>query len=318
VGFSPGRVIIDSENTKSELYKSCKDCRDFTKERNKERLENKKEIADKNGNFYCTNCHKEKSFDERAKNLDETYSILCLSCKDIERERSKNIRKIYNDSKLEFIFKFEASCQKCKCIFIKTDEEYNFQTIETYVKDNVKYLLYNSIEYTVENFLINFKDKLELRIIQLDHLTEEEQREREILSPEEIYIKKVRNVSKMSSKHAIKLESLKCQNLCIKCHLEETINREKGVKYNSRSKSEREKLEYVNQIKINNLGCSICKFWKPDLLRFFDFDHMDPKIKIDSISRIVKDNKYTIDDLIEETNKCRVLCKNCHIIHTLK
>ena len=122
----------------------------------------------------------------------------------------------------------------------------------------------------------------------------------------------------MSSEDAIRLEALKCQNLCCQCHLEETILRENGIADNSRSYLEREKLNYINQLKIKYAGCAICKFWDVNLIRFFDMDHLNPENKTEAVSRMVKDNKYTLDNLIKECNKCRVLCRHCHIIHTSK
>jgi hypothetical protein len=220
---------------------------------------------------------------------------------------------------LEFIFESQVSCQKCECIFLKPfDDGYICPRFSTYEDNRIRYLNFDGERYNVKDFLNVFKDYLELRIIQLDHLTEEEQRDRGILQPDEKYIPKVRNVSRMSSKHAIKLESMKCQNLCAKCHLEETIDREIGITYNSRSHLEREKLEYVNQHKINNLGCAICKIWNSNLTRFFDLDHIDPSNKRESVSRMIKDSQFTLRDVIDECKKCRVLCRHCHIIHTSK
>jgi len=89
-----------------------------------------------------------------------------------------------------------------------------------------------------------------------------------------------------------------------------------GQIVNSKSHFERKKLAYVNQIKINNLGCSICKYWDPNLIRFFDLDHINPTDKEECLSRMIKDKEYSMEDVIEECKKCRVLCRHCHIIHT--
>jgi hypothetical protein len=198
------------------------------------------------------------------------------------------------------------------------NDDYGVIRLSTYKIDNLRYVSYDSKEYLAENFLKIDQKNLELRIIELDHLPEEDQRARGLLLPHEPYIPKVRNVSKMSSESAVKLESLKCQHLCMKCHLQETIDREIGTPYNSKSYAEREKLEYVNKIKEENLGCSICGYWNPNLIRFFDLDHIVPENKIKEVARIVKDNSYSMQDLIDECKKCRVLCRDCHRIHTIK
>jgi len=60
----------------------------------------------------------------------------------------------------------------------------------------------------------------------------------------------------------------------------------------------------LHQLKIN--GCAICGYCACD--RSLDFHHVNPK-----------DKKYVIaiytmarKDLVEELNKCILLCRNCH------
>lgn len=299
----------------SMLYNNCNYCRDYITGTTKIRVNKKKTIAVNTNKFYCSNCNKTKELTEQAPNLDGTMSILCHPCKDIERERSVNIRCHYNESKSNQIYQSEVSCQKCECIFLHNPEnEFAIITLQTYNIEGARYVDYNNITYIIKQFFDLFKDMLELRIIQLDHLTEEEQIERNIISDSESYIPKIRNVSKMSSKETINSEAKKCQNLCARCHVKETILREKGIAYNSRSHSERLKLEYVNELKRH--GCEICKYSDPNFMRFFDMDHIDKQTKIKEISRMIKDNNYSIEDVIDECKKCRVLCRHCHIIHT--
>jgi hypothetical protein len=155
---------------------------------------------------------------------------------------------------------------------------------------------------------------LELDILEFDHLPENEQRAKGFLLPEETFIPKIRNVSKMSSEAAIRLEAAKCQLVCTRCHVEETVRRERGLDITARSHSEREKMAYVNDIKIK--GCEICSYANAELLRFFHLDHIRPENKVENISRMVKDNQYLLDDVKRELIKCRVLCGHCHKIHT--
>ena len=37
-----------------------------------------------------------------------------------------------------------------------------------------------------------------------------------------------------------------------------------------------------------------------------------------NISKMCMDPGYSLDDVIQECNKCRVLCKHCHRIHTFR
>ena len=72
-------------------------------------------------------------------------------------------------------------------------------------------------------------------------------------------------------------------------------------------KSRQSKSDYVNSIKAN--GCSICGYNK--CLRALTFHHLDPLIKIDSISNLLSKSapRQRID---EEIKKCILVCANCH------
>ena len=63
-------------------------------------------------------------------------------------------------------------------------------------------------------------------------------------------------------------------------------------------------------------GCSICGFLDENLLRFLHFDHLNPVDKIANVSTMVYDEKCSMNDVIKECQKTRVLCGHCHIIHT--
>lgn len=47
----------------------------------------------------------------------------------------------------------------------------------------------------------------------------------------------------------------------------------------------------------------------------FDFDHIDRKTKAFNISKAVKCG-YSLERITGELRKCRLLCANCHLIHT--
>ena len=96
--------------------------------------------------------------------------------------------------------------------------------------------------------------------------------------------------------------------------MRETIRREVGLDIKERSHSERQKLDITNSLKLK--GCEVCGYADKTMLRFLDFDHIDPLMKREVISRMVKDNAYSADELLTEINKCRIVCRHCHIIHT--
>jgi hypothetical protein len=247
--------------------------------------------------------------------LNGSLSTLCITCKGLEKIRSLNLRLTYNNLKLEYMQKCQSSCEKFQCIFLKPFENtHSVVKFETFEKDGIRYFEYEGDICPVLN-VINFQpDLLELAILEFDHLPESEQRTRGMLSSNEQYIPKKNQVCKLSSETAMRLEVLKCQLLCGKCHLIETIIRESSGGIREKSILEQQKLEYTNGLKL--LGCELCKYRNDDLPRFFHFDHIDPKIKKDNVSRMIKDGAYTLDEVITECKKCRILCKDCHIIHT--
>lgn len=303
----------EPNNTKSELYRTCKNCRDIAAEKHRESREIFKEIALKNNMFYCTNCHKEKPHEENAPNINGK-STLCIDCKLKEKIRSNKLKSIIKNIKMEFISKHECSCWLCETIYLKNNNNNSAIELEVYIINDKKYVKLNDTEYLVKDFLLKYIDDLELSILQFDHLSENEQRELGLLLPDEVFVPKKRNVTKLSSESAIRLEVLKCQLVCARCHVIETIRRENGKPYNSRSYHERDKFDYSNELKLK--GCENCGYKNPELPRFFDYDHVDPGNKIKEISRMIKDKNYSLDDFLLEISKCRILCHHCHIIHT--
>lgn len=72
---------------------------------------------------------------------------------------------------------------------------------------------------------------------------------------------------------------------------------------------------YIKKVKFvkdlaSKKGCSICGERNPI---FLDFDHIDPETKRYKISSLYS---YSWDNIFKELNKCRVLCTNCHYLHT--
>ncbi len=210
--------------------------------------------------------------------------------------------------------KHQCSCQRCNCIFLQPLEStYHHIELKTYLQNDQRYVIYKEKTYSVVDFLEIFKDILEYRIIELDHLTEKEQRERNIINSSESFIEKQGSVSKMQNEYSMRKEAKITQNLCCKCHLIVTIEREKKIKQTMPLHIQNKK-NYVNNLKKN--GCSECHFKDDDLFRYLEFDHLDPMEKIDNISVMVLNYDYTLEQLIEECRKCRILCRSCHKIHT--
>jgi len=82
---------------------------------------------------------------------------------------------------------------------------------------------------------------------------------------------------------------------------------------------QREKNRYINNCKmLDNLkinGCSICGYNKCN--SSLDFHHVNPEDKHFPTSSLTIRRKT--EDIVNELNKCILLCKNCHYeIHYLK
>lgn len=78
--------------------------------------------------------------------------------------------------------------------------------------------------------------------------------------------------------------------------------------------------QITNKIK-SERGCEVCG-WNvhPAGLQF---DHIDPSTKyrtksgkVVHPSDMIKGNRYALRTVLAELAKCRVICANCHAIHT--
>ena len=82
------------------------------------------------------------------------------------------------------------------------------------------------------------------------------------------------------------------------------INKEGRAKYQKKRYTESQKI--LNELKVN--GCAICGYNKCNAS--LDFHHTNPKDK----KFLINNNKCSMNItlLIEEVNKCILLCRNCH------
>lgn len=86
-------------------------------------------------------------------------------------------------------------------------------------------------------------------------------------------------------------------------------HRDKKREYNRNYFANRKRKLYrlSDNIK-HNFGCSVCGENDPNVLIFH---HINPNEKKTCVSNLIRGND--IDKLLEEMNKCIVLCANCHI-----
>lgn len=106
-------------------------------------------------------------------------------------------------------------------------------------------------------------------------------------------------------------EGSKCEMRCVMCHIRRTKQQLNFGTANSLKKV------FLDEVKRNSAGCEECGWFDESLLEALDFDHLDPSSKNASVSAMVN-CAFTIDDMKNEISMCRVLCRKCHRLHTLK
>lgn len=294
-------------------YKNCLDCRQHSRAKSVRGEKNRKLKIVPEGYFYCTGCRKHKPQSEISTKIIGTgNNTRCKECQEKDNAYNKRhnleLKESYRKIQLEYILKNQSSREICKSIFLMPEPGTQFCIeLKTREENNERYLDYKNKTYLVKDFLDEFKNLLELRILDFDHLPENEQREGETYIPKKACVRSMHNEKDMRT------EAKKCQLLDCKCHVKITVSRETTDKrYNS---GRLKKMEYVNDIK-RETGCIICGYLDEDLLRFIEMDHIDPDIKIDCVSHMVLYDNYTLADVIEECEKCRPLCRFCHRIHS--
>jgi hypothetical protein len=294
-------------------YTCCLHCRIYNTKKHQSRRNTVKTQALENELIICTKCLNEITDENIGYNKNGIANKTCKFC--VERVINDAIlqRLVYNKIKMEIIYKIGSCCEKCNMIFLKPlNDSLIVIELQTYIKNNNRYVLYNDEEISTSTFIMENQQNLELSILEFDHLTCEEQIERGIISSVDDFKPKHSSVSDIHSEKGQRIEAKKCQLVCSRSHIEETIKRESGS--NRASPLTHEKMNYVNNIKKE--GCVSCGKKYPDLLRFLEMDHIDPKTKIDAICNMVQQKRYDMNTLIEECKKCRVLCRFCHTIHS--
>ncbi len=92
--------------------------------------------------------------------------------------------------------------------------------------------------------------------------------------------------------------------------LEERRSSNAAYKRRTRRAARIKALEYLA-----SKGCAECGERDP---RVLEFDHLDPRRKKHDVSRILADGySWGSEKLREEIRKCRVICANCHRLHTI-
>jgi predicted metal-binding protein len=91
------------------------------------------------------------------------------------------------------------------------------------------------------------------------------------------------------------------------------LSREKQLKVLEAKQERRNKRrQFIYEEKLKRGGCSHCRITHPAVL---EWHHLDPNIKEKDVSKLAV-SFHTKEQLLEEMDKCEVLCANCHrILH---
>lgn len=300
------KFLTNPKNPESKVYEYCLDCRDECSNVKKNLLIKRIKEKEEMGQDFCISCLSPKEDEEIGTNKDGSKSSQCIHCKEKSNERGnlyyKERREHYRNLQYEAILTNECSCKICKCIFLKPEENFTCIRLQVVEENGENIVYYKNERYIVKKFIQQFKNLLELRILDFDHLPSDD--------PD---MQKIDTVGNFQTKEGMTMESKKCQLIDCLCHVVVTVEREKGEK-NPSGKC-KEKFDYVNNIK--RKGCTMCSFIpEENMLRFMHMDHIDPKTKRECISRIACLGIYSMEDLVHECTKCRCLCAFCHRIRT--
>lgn len=308
----------DPNNPKSKKVKMCFDCRQGAKVQTQALIQLRKSNVTEGMSVYerCAGTFPTDTFYIRQ---DGNRYTTCKKCTDnrsklYEIELQERV-KLINKIKMEISIKNGGCCERCKYIFLKSDNgEPPLTILEHYYNKRTgwNYVWYENNWYESTSFINDNEYRIAFYAMEFDHLTMEEQLDKGIISCKEEYEPKKNGVYSCKLTE-IPNEIRKCQLLCQYCHLEKTIEREKSTAH--LGINSREKLVYVNNFKLQ--GCCLCGYKNPNMLRFFDCDHLGFYPKIANISIMVTFYGYTILDVMNECSKCRVLCKCCHVACTM-
>jgi fructose-1,6-bisphosphatase len=114
---------------------------------------------------------------------------------------------------------------------------------------------------------------------------------------------------------------------CKVCNCEQSSmwkskNKTKIKEYRTNNKEYIKTVKKENQKSIRNKCleykgscCEDCgkEFTYPESKGLYDFHHTNPQTKTESITKLISSKKFGFNRLIEELDKCVLLCKPCHI-----
>lgn len=291
--------------------KNCIVCLEFeTKREFKGRQDKMKEkVAD--DEFYCHTCWKRKNVSIRSKKANGTYSEQCIECAERERERKRGFNKHLRQLQVARILETGYSCVVLREIHLQPLQETpylirRYPVIDGCVCDNGEI-----IDHKI--FARLHTTELELRHLQNDHIPIDEWIGDIPWEPKKMAVCELTNL------HDQKREFAKCQLVSGLGHVKITTKRyrKNGESKERLSIDQKQRREWINNYKLScNCTCATCGIsYMGEPLGVLHFDHIDIHTKIANISEMIRGN-YTLEMIILEIQKCRLVCIHCHEIIT--
>ncbi len=146
----------------------------------------------------------------------------------------------------------------------------------------------------------------ETNLLECDHINDDKFRKKNG--------KKIRGITEVPLNKIVD-EIRKCEVVCRMCHQKRTTKRRFIIGVQQDPPCVKRRRELVTNFKLNCKKCEICSLEiTMENKSCFDLDHIDPTTKLYNISQILHMNSKYIKI---ELKKCRLLCKHCHLRHTI-
>ncbi len=236
------------------------------------------------------------------------YASICIKCHESKKLIDEKKRNARDNLKLDRILQNGYSCEVCQVLVLKPDSKDS--VIVKRVKTAHGFITIDGVTSRAREFVEANKELLEIRVLEWNHLSKVDFESR---YPGQQYVPKKKG-GLGSGRFVNQLETTKCELICTLCHTKATIKDRGDVQRYRRNKRQKKALVEDEKRKIGK--CQLCECWYPDCLPYFEFDHVDTNSKVAAICDMVILRRYNANDVRRELLICRLLCRDCHRLHT--
>ena len=262
----------------------------------------------------CSRCKKEKPLEEFKHSKRNVTTKMCGKCRG--NSKKYDFRRFYN---AEIVYKGgQKLCERC--MKYKDLNEYKRKDLKHCDECRAKHKCHwDRNEKNCNNRRVNFYISLkkgkscvdcgesDYRVLEFDH---------------QPGFKKIGMVVQMTNIEDMAKEAAKCEMRCGRCHAIRTHSNKKPKEIYSDKRAaqwgvrKRKKTRSLIDNKKLEIGkCELCGWFDKKHLYSLHFDHLDRTTKFRQISCMIHERE---EKILEEIAKCRLLCVNCHKLHTNK